>query len=108
MAVFALAAAVVMTIFYEGMLLKWFSFVGPLMLALDVFFIAATLCSLVYFRKRKLLLALNLFSLAIIIIALAMELFKWTYPEILMVFWDFYILFFYFTLLVKQTWKHPA
>jgi hypothetical protein len=111
-AVFALAASVIISIFYEGMVLRWFSFVPLLMMAMDCAFILATICNLVYFRKRKGLLALNLFSftmiVAMIVITLVRTVFGFDFPDILMVFWSFYIFFYYYTMVIKQTWKYPV
>ncbi|MCL1905495.1 MAG: hypothetical protein FWG06_00635 [Clostridiales bacterium] len=103
-----LAALVIMSIFYEGMRLQWFSFVPTIMLATDGAFILATICNLIYFRKRKALFALNLFSIAIIIAALALEMFDQAYPDIFVVFWNFYIFLCYYTFVIKQLWKYPV
>jgi len=103
----ALAASVVISIFYEGMVLRWFSFVPVFMIAADAAFIIATICNLMYFKKRKLLLALNILSAVLIIAALATKALGWEHPEIFGVVWYFYIFFYYYTMVIKQIWNQP-
>jgi len=104
----ALVISVIISIFYEGMLLRWFSFVPVLMITTDAVFIIATICNLLYFKKRKILLALNILSVVLIIAALATKVLGWEHPEIFGVFWYFFIFFYYFMMVVKQTWKYPV
>ncbi|MCL1974782.1 MAG: hypothetical protein FWG61_01305 [Firmicutes bacterium] len=101
------ATSVIISIFYEGMVLRWFSFIPPLIAAMDISFLLATICNLFYFRKRKTIFGLNLFSLVMICVALIIKILGWEYPEILVVFWSFYIFFYYFTLTVHRIWKYP-
>jgi len=90
---------------YEGMVLEWFPFVPILMISMDTVFIIATVFNLIYFRKTKLLLALNIFSAVLIVTALASKAAGWEHPAALATVWFFYIFFYYYTMVVKQTWK---
>ena len=76
------------------MALKWFDIVGVFILTMDVSFIISTLVNLVVDRKTK-WIYVNIFSVLMIIVAVAMKLFTITYPIWSLVFWYFYIWFVY-------------
>ena len=61
---------------------------------MDVSFIISTLVNLVVDRKTK-WIYVNIFSILMIIVAVAMKLFAITYPIWSLVFWYFYIWFVY-------------
>ena len=106
--VFVLSASVIISIFSEGVLLVWFSFVPILMITMDSMFAIATIVNLIYFRKRKILFALNLFSIFLFSGALITKALNWEHPVVFVAFWYFYILFYYYTAVIKQIWKYPT
>jgi hypothetical protein len=93
--VFLFATALVMSIFYEGLMLKWYSIVPILILVTDTSFIIATILNLIFNRNKKLILYLNIFSALFIVIAVIMKVFNITYPQWGTILWNFYILYFY-------------
>ena len=95
--VFLFATATIMSIFYEGLVLKWFTFVPFLMIVTDVSFIVATVLNILFNRKTKILFFLNIFSVVFIGIAIIMLILNIPYPHWSLVFWNFYILYFYGT-----------
>ena len=50
---FVFSTATVASIFYEGMLLQWFSFVGIFILLTDIFFLLTTIVGLFYYKNIK-------------------------------------------------------
>lgn len=99
--VFAAATLAIAGVFYEGMTLKWYNFVGILVICMDYSFIPATILHLITDRKTK-RLGVHVFSLIIIIIALVMKIAGVEYPAITLVLWYFYIWFLYGTLIIKR------
>jgi hypothetical protein len=93
--VFLFATALVMSIFYEGLMLKWFAIVPILILVTDTSFIIATVLNLIFNRNKKLILYLNIFSALFVLIAIIMKVFNIIYPQWGMILWNFYILYFY-------------
>ncbi len=100
--VFLFASLVVGSIFYEGLTLKWYSFVPVLMLTMDVLFIISTVINVIYFRKNKPLFFINLFSAVLIFAALVMKVLHIEYPQWTILLWDFYILYLYGFFVIKQ------
>ena len=98
--VFVAATLAIAGVFYEGMTLKWYDFVGILVVCMDYSFMPATLLHLLSDRKEK-TVWLHLFSLIIIIIAVIMKIASIEYPAIALVLWYFYIWFFYGYLIIK-------
>ncbi len=98
--VFVAATLAIAGVFYEGMTLKWYDFVGILVVCMDYSFMPATLLHLLSDRKEK-TIWLHLFSLIIIIIAVIMKIASVEYPAIALVLWYFYIWFFYGYLIIK-------
>lgn len=92
--VFIATTLAISGVFYEGMALKWFDIVGVFILTMDVSFIISTLVNLVVDRKTK-WIYVNIFSILMIIVAVAMKLFAIAYPIWSLVFWYFYIWFVY-------------
>ncbi len=106
--VLAAATVVIASVFYEGMVLKWLPFVPIIILIMDTSFIISTVCNLVYYRKHKIILGFSILSLIMILVALVMKAAGFKYPVISLVFWDFYILFYYCVMTVKQTWRNAV
>ena len=104
--VFLFATALVMSIFYEGLMLKWYAIVPILILATDISFIIATVLNLIFNRNKKLILYLNIFSALFILIAIIMKVFNITYPQWGTILWNFYILYFYGTQTVVCIYKY--
>ena len=86
--VFVAATLAIAGVFYEGMTLKWYNFVGILVVCMDYSFMPATLLHLLSDRKEK-TIWLHLFSLMIIIIAVIMKIASVEYPAIALVLWYF-------------------
>ncbi len=99
--VFAATTLAIAGVFYEGMTLKWYDFVGALVICMDYSFMPATILHLLADRKEK-TIWIHLFSLLIIIIAVIMKFATVEYPAITLVLWYFYIWFFYGYLIIKR------
>jgi len=95
--VFLFATAVIISIFYEGLTLKWYAVVPVIMFITDICFIIATAINLIFNRNKKLFFSLNIFSALFIVTAIVMKIFNFAYPQWGIVFWNFYILYFYGT-----------
>jgi len=95
--VFLSASALNMSIFYEGLMLKWFDFVPVLILITDISFILATVLSLLLNKKNRVIFFLNILSVLFICIAVLFAVLKIDYPKWCFVLWNFYILYFYGT-----------
>jgi len=104
--VFLFATLVVMSIFYEGLMLKWYDVVPAFILVTDISFIIATVFSLIFSIKKGLIFYFNVFSALFIVIAIIMKVFNITYPQWGVIIWNFYILFFYGTLTVVFIYKY--
>ena len=103
---FLLAAITVACIFYEGMILKWFSFVGTLILVTDISFLIATTVGVCYYRKNKVLFYTHLLSVFVIFIGIVVTLtFGKDMPKILFTLWEFYILYFYGIIVCRKLWQ---
>ena len=103
---FILATVTVAGIFYEGMILKWLSFVGVLIPLTDIAFLLATCSGIYYYRKHKALFFSHLFSFLIILLAIIIIIiFGKLLPKYLFVFWEFYILYFYGIITIKKMWN---
>ncbi|MCL2597264.1 MAG: hypothetical protein FWD66_06345 [Paludibacter sp.] len=103
---FALASVTVASIFYEGMILEWLSFVGILIPLTDILFLLATIVGIFYYKKHKMLFISHLFSIFIICIGIIITIiFGKDMPKWLFVIWEFYILYFYGTISIKKMWN---
>jgi hypothetical protein len=103
---FALSTITVASICYEGMILKWFSFVGILILITDVAFFIATLAGIFYYKNNKRFFYTHLVSACIILVGIIMTLILGeNIPKILFLLWEFYILYFYGIVVCKKLWE---
>ncbi len=92
--VFIATTLAIAGVFYEGMELKWFDFVGILVIFMDYSFLVSTVINLFTERKGK-WFRIHTVSLLLLIVAIAMKLLGIPYPTILLVLWYFYIWFLY-------------
>ena len=99
--VFAAATLAIAGVFYEGMTLKWYSFVGVLVVCMDYTFLPATVLHLIADRSMK-ERAVHLFSLLLVIAAVVMKICGIAYPPLTLVFWYFYIWFLYGWLIIRR------
>ena len=99
--VFAATTLAIAGVFYEGMTLRWYDFVGILVICMDYSFMPATILHLAADRKTK-SYGFHVFSLAIIMIAVVMKIAGVEYPAVTLVLWYFYIWFLYGILIVKR------
>jgi len=104
--VFLSAAILVMAVFYEGLMLKWYAIVPVLILITDILFIIAAVLNLIFNRNRKLIFCFNIFSVLFIVIAIIVRVFNINYPQWAMIIWNFYILYFYGTQTVICIYKY--
>ena len=104
--VFLSASMLVISIFYEGLTLKWYAFVPILIVVTDFGFIAATVLNLIINRKVKLLFWFNIFSGLLICVAVIMKIMRMDYPQWTLVFWHFYILYFYGIQTITAIYKY--
>ena len=101
--VFIATTLAIAGVFYEGMTLKWYDIVGILVICMDYSFMPATIIHLIVDRKEK-TIWFHVFSMIIILIAIAMKIAGIDYPAITLVLWYFYIWFLYGTLNIKAIW----
>lgn len=99
--VFAAATLAIAGVFYEGMTLKWYGFVGVLVVCMDYSFMPATVLHLIADRSAK-QRAVHIFSLLLVIAAVIMKLCGIAYPPLTLVFWYFYIWFLYGWLIIRR------
>jgi hypothetical protein len=104
--VFLLVSIVIISIFYEGVTLKWYPIVPILIIIADISFIVATILNIIFNRKVKILLYFNTFSVLFIVIAVIMKIFNITYPHWGFVLWNFYILYFFGAQVVINIYKN--
>ena len=103
---FILSTITVASICYEGMILKWFSFVGISILITDAAFFVTTIAGIFYYKSNKRIFYSHLVSACIILIGITMTLiFGENIPKILFLLWEFYILYFYGIVVCKKLWK---
>jgi len=106
-ATFLLATLTVASIFYEGMILKWLSFVGVSIFITDTLFLLTTIVGIFYYKNNKTLFYSHLFSTLVIIVGILIYLiFGKDIPKILFLLWEFYILYFYGIIVCKKLWKY--
>jgi hypothetical protein len=99
--VFAATTLAIAGVFYEGMTLKWYDFVGILVICMDYSFMPATILHLIADRSNK-QRAVHLFSLLLVIAAVVMKILGIPYPPLTLVFWYFYIWFLYGSLIIRR------
>ena len=103
---FVLSTATVASVFYEGMLLQWFSFVGIFIWLTDIFFLLTTVIGLFYYRNNKSLYYSHLVSMLIICVAIVITIiYSKDIPKLLFTLWEFYILYFYGYVVSKKLWN---
>jgi hypothetical protein len=104
--VFLFASTLVISIFYEGLMLEWYNIVPVLILITDVNFVIATILNIIINRKKRIIFMFNLFSIIIICVATIMKIFNIAYPQWSLLLWHFYILYFYGTQTVLCIYKY--
>jgi len=103
---FLSATVTVASIFYEGLVLEWFSFVGISIFITDILFLIATVAGVFYFKSNKALFHTHLFSIFVVLVGIIMYLiFGKDIPKFLFMLWEFYILYFYGVIVCKQLWQ---
>ena len=106
-AVFVFTTMAIAGVFYEGMTLnegmtlKWYDIVGVLVVCMDYTFMPATILHLIVDRNDK-WIALHIFSMILIIVAVVMKVGGIPYPAITLVFWYFYLWFLYGSILIRR------
>ena len=104
---FLSATITVASIFYEGMILKWLSYVGISIVVTDIFFLISTVVGVFYYKRNKTLFYSHLFSTLVILIGVIIAMiFGKDIPKILFVLWEFYILYFYGIVVCKKLWQN--
>ncbi len=99
--VFICTTLAIAGVFYEGMTLKWYGFVGILVICMDYTFMPATILHLIADKKDKCILP-HLLSLLMIAAAVIMKIAGIAYPAVTLVLWYFYIWFLYGSILVRR------
>jgi len=103
---FLSATVTVASIFYEGLVLEWFSFVGILIFITDILFLIATITGVFYYKSNKALFYMHLFSIFVILVGIVVYLiFDKDIPKFLFMLWEFYILYFYGIAVCKKMWQ---
>ena len=93
--VFLSVSILVISIFYEGLVLEWYTFVTIMLLVTDGFFIISTILNLIFSQKNKILFYFSIFSIIFIAIMLILKFFKIEHPKWGVTIWYFYIFYFY-------------
>jgi len=105
-ATFLSATVTVASIFYEGMILEWLSFVGVSILITDILFLITTIVGIFHYKRNKSLFYSHLFSILVILTGIVIYfIFGKDIPKILFLLWEFYILYFYGIIVCKKLWK---
>ncbi len=99
--VFIATTLAIAGVFYEGMTLKWYDFVGILVICMDYSFMPATIIHLIIDKKDR-FKWFHIFSMLIILVAIVMKIAGMDYPAITLVLWYFYIWFLYGSINVKE------
>ena len=103
---FLSATVTVAGIFYEGVVLKWFTIVGTSMHVTDILFLIVTIAGVFYYKNNKPLFNTHLISIFIILVGVIIKIiFGKEIPGFLLVFWFFYILYFYGVIVCKKLWQ---
>ena len=103
---FLSATITVASIFYEGMILEWLSFVGVSIYITDILFLLTTIVGVFYYKSNKILYYSHFFSILVILVGIVIYLiFGKNIPKILFLLWEFYILYFYGIIVCKKLWK---
>ena len=100
-AVFAFTTIAIGGVFYEGMTLRWYDIVGIVVICMDYSFMPTTILHLIADRKEK-WYPLHIFSMILIVIAIAMKIAGIEYPAITLLLWYFYLWFLYGSILVGR------
>ena len=101
MIVFICTTLAIAGVFYEGMTLQWYSFVGILVICMDYTFMPATILHLIADKKDS-SIAPHVLSLLMIAAAVIMKIAGIGYPAVTLVLWYFYIWFLYGSLIVRR------
>ena len=88
-------------VFYEGMTLKWYDIVGIFVICMDYSFMPTTMLHLIVDRKDK-WYPLHIFSMVLIVVAIAMKIAGIAFPAITLLLWYFYLWFLYGSILVGR------
>ncbi len=105
-AAFLSATVTVASIFYEGLILAWLSFVGASILATDILFLLATVAGVFYYKNDKKLFYAHVFSIFLILFgAIITLIFGKDIPKYLFLLWEFYILYFYGFIVCRKLWQ---
>ncbi len=105
-ATFLAATVTVASIFYEGMVLEWFPFVGISILITDILFLITSIAGVFYYKNNKTLFYVHLFSIFVILVGMVIYLiFGKEIPKFLFMLWEFYILYFYGIAVCRKWWK---
>jgi len=102
--VFVSTTLAIAGVFYEGMELKWFDFVGILVIFMDYSFLMSTVLNLFIERKSK-WFKWHIFSALLLIIAILMKVAGMQYSSTLLVFWYFYIWLLYGAICVENYYQ---
>ncbi len=106
---FLSATVTVASIFYEGLVLKWFSYVGISILITDILFLITTIAGVFYYKSIKTLFYVHLFSIFVILVGMIIYLiFGKEIPQLLFMLWEFYILYFYGIVVCRKWWQKSA
>jgi hypothetical protein len=102
---FLSATVTIASIFYEGLILEWLSFVGVSILITDILFLLTTIVGFFYYKNSNLLFYSHLFSFFVILVGIVITLiFGKDISKILFLLWEFYILYFYGIVVCKRLW----
>ena len=102
--VFAFTTFAIAGVFYEGMTLKWYDFVGILVICMDYSFLPVTVLHLIADKKDR-HIAVHLVSLLMIAAAVVMKLTGAAYPPVTLLLWYFYIWFLYGSLIIRRRFR---
>ncbi len=105
-ATFLSATVTVASIFYEGLILEWLSYVGISILITDILFLITSIAGVFYYKSNKTLFYVHLFSIFVILVGMVIYLiFGKDIPKFLFMLWEFYILYFYGVAVCRKWWQ---
>ena len=96
-------------IFYKGMGEKSYDVaIGIAVSIMDFGFIMSTVLNFIYFKKNKYIVGWTIFSSILIVIGLVLKELEIPYPQVSLLFWDFYLMYWYGYLVMTKQWKRKS
>jgi len=82
--------------------------IGIAVSIMDFGFIMSTVLNFIYFKKNKYIVGWTIFSSILIVIGLVLKELEIPYPQVSLLFWDFYLMYWYGYLVMTKQWKRKS